>query len=120
MKAQINPLAGVCYFQIMETGLFQKLENLPASLRKPLAWVQGFLDYNRDGYLDVYVNNHVEETAFTYDSTGAINGFAHDCYPNFLYRNNGPTGGTGPITFSEVGADLGVNSLGLYAGNDSF
>jgi hypothetical protein len=63
-----------------------------------------FLDYNKDGLLDVYVMNHIEEAIFTYDQDGAIDGMAHECYPNFLYRNNGD------LTFTEVSEGLGLNS----------
>ena len=55
-----------------------------------------FLDYNKDGFLDIFVMNHIENVAFTYDSIGAISGYDHDCLPNFLYRNNGD------LTFTEV------------------
>lgn len=63
-----------------------------------------FLDYNKDGYLDVYVMNHIEEAIFTYDSNGAIDGFAHICFPNYLYRNNGD------LTFTEVGQQTGTDT----------
>ncbi len=65
-----------------------------------------FLDYNRDGFLDIYVINHVEQPAFLYDDYGAIVGFDHDCYPNFLYKNNGDN------TFTEVANELGTDSDG--------
>ncbi len=61
-----------------------------------------FLDYNRDGFLDIYVFNHIETPIFTQDSTGLVNGYAHVCFPNFLYRNNGD------LTFTEVSEELGV------------
>ncbi len=63
-----------------------------------------FLDYNRDGYLDIYVINHVESPAFLYDNNGVIVGFDHDCYPNFLYRNNGD------LTFTEVSTTVGLTA----------
>ena len=61
-----------------------------------------FLDYNRDGFLDIYVFNHIETPLFTQDSTGLVNGYAHECFPNFLYRNNGD------LTFTEVSEEMGV------------
>lgn len=64
-----------------------------------------FLDYNKDGYLDIFVMNHIEEVAFAYDSTGVISGYAHDCFPNFLYRNNGD------LTFTEMSQELGVTGV---------
>lgn len=65
-----------------------------------------FTDYNRDGLLDIFVLNHIAAPIFTYDSTGSINGYAHQCYANFLYRNNGD------LTFTEVAGDLGLDSDG--------
>lgn len=64
-----------------------------------------FLDYNKDGYLDIFVMNHIENPVFTQDSTGLINGYAHDCFPNFLYRNNGD------LTFTEMSEELGVTGM---------
>ena len=88
-----------------------------------------FLDYDKDGFLDIYVVNHIEKVAFLRDSVGLVYGYDHDCFENFLYRNNGD------LTFTEVGAELGLNSVGcglvmvatdidfdndldLYVGND--
>lgn len=64
-----------------------------------------FFDYDKDGFLDIYVLNYVENPIFTYDSTGIIDGYAHDCYPNFLYKNNGD------LTFTEVATTLGVEGI---------
>ena len=64
------------------------------------------LDYNNDGYLDIYTINYVLSNAFTYDSDGEINGFDHECFENQLYKNNGDG------TFSEVASTLGVNNNG--------
>lgn len=61
-----------------------------------------FLDYNTDGFLDIFVFNHIENVAFTQDSTGTLNGYAHDCFPNYLYRNNGD------LTFTEMSEELQV------------
>ena len=65
-----------------------------------------FLDYNKDGFIDIHVINHVETPRFLYDSTGVISGFDHDCFDNLFYHNNGDG------TFSEVAAQLGVNDSG--------
>ncbi|MEO1517112.1 MAG: FG-GAP-like repeat-containing protein [Bacteroidota bacterium] len=65
-----------------------------------------FFDYNQDGFLDIYVMNHIESPSFTYDSTGVIDGYDHNCFANFLYRNNGD------LTFTEVAGELGLNSAG--------
>ena len=65
-----------------------------------------FFDFNQDGFLDIYVINHVETPAFLQDNTGSIIGFDHECFNNFLYQNNGDG------TFVEVGADLGIDDGG--------
>ncbi|MEO1261230.1 MAG: FG-GAP-like repeat-containing protein [Bacteroidota bacterium] len=64
-----------------------------------------FLDYNKDGFLDIFVMNHIENSSFTADSTGTLDGYAHDCFPNFLYRNNGD------LTFTEVAQELNVTGI---------
>lgn len=64
-----------------------------------------FLDYNKDGFLDIFVMNHIENVAFTQDSSGVLNGYAHDCFPNYLYRNNGD------LTFTEVSQELNVTGI---------
>jgi len=64
------------------------------------------LDYNNDGFLDIYTVNYVESSAFLYDDDGAINGFDHDCYENQFYKNNGDG------TFSEISTTLGLTNNG--------
>jgi len=59
-----------------------------------------FVDYNKDGYLDIYVASHIEEATFTRDSTGTIIGYDHTCYPNLLYHNNGDN------TFTEIAQSM--------------
>ena len=65
-----------------------------------------FADFNLDGYLDLYVVNYVRTARFTYDEDGNINGFAHECFPNHLYINNGDA------TFTERAAEFGVDDDG--------
>jgi hypothetical protein len=64
------------------------------------------LDYNNDGYLDIYVVNYIETGVPLYDSSNNVIGFDHDCYENLFYKNNGDG------TFTEMGATLGVNNNG--------
>lgn len=64
------------------------------------------LDFDLDGDLDIYVINYIDSIRTTKDSTGAINGFDHDCSPNFFYQNNGDG------TFTEVAEEMGVAGLG--------
>jgi hypothetical protein len=64
------------------------------------------LDFNNDGFLDIYTVNYVESSAFLYDDDGAINGFDHDCHENQFYKNNGDG------TFSEISTALGLTNNG--------
>lgn len=65
-----------------------------------------FLDVNQDGYLDIYVLNYIENSKFTYDDNNDVNGYAHECYPNFLYLSKGN------LTFEESAEIYGVNNIG--------
>lgn len=65
-----------------------------------------FGDYNQDGYLDIYVVNYIENPVFLTDENGNTNGFAHECFPNFLYINNQDG------TFTESAAAYGVDDIG--------
>jgi enediyne biosynthesis protein E4 len=65
-----------------------------------------FIDYDQDGYLDIYVGNYIQESDFDYDSEGNIVGYNHRCGANQLYRNiNGNS-------FIEMGEELKVNDTG--------
>ncbi len=55
-----------------------------------------FGDYDRDGFLDLYVGNYIDEKMFPF----------HDPQPNALYRN------LGDGTFEDVTAALDVGGLG--------
>lgn len=65
-----------------------------------------FFDFDKDGFLDIYVVNHLEEAAFLRDSTGLVYGYDHKCFENYLYRNNGD------LTFTEIAEEVGLNSVG--------
>ena len=64
------------------------------------------LGYDLDGFLDIYVINYVETPAFTYDENENIDGIAHICYENRLYRNLGGNSFLDATSFS------GANSAG--------
>lgn len=65
-----------------------------------------FIDINEDGFLDIYVINYVETPKFIRDDEGEVIGFDHDCYPNFLYINDGN------LHFTEMASDFGVDNIG--------
>lgn len=64
------------------------------------------IDYNNDGFLDIYVVNYIKERRFTYDADGEITGFDHECFENLFYENNKDG------TFTEKSAALGINNSG--------
>lgn len=101
-----QPIARSLLFLNNGNGTFSEIGEAAGITHEAFGMGAAFLDYNKDGYLDVYVMNHIEEAIFTYDDQGAIDGMAHECYPNFLYRNNGD------LTFTEVSVETGVNSYG--------
>lgn len=101
-----QPIARSLFFLNNGDGTFTEIGESAGITHEAFGMGAAFLDYNKDGFLDVYVMNHIEEAIFTYDMNGAIDGMAHECYPNFLYKNNGD------LTFTEVSVETGVNSLG--------
>jgi len=104
-----QPIARNLFFLNNGDGTFTEIGEAAGITHEAFSLGAAFLDYNKDGFLDVYVMNHIEEAIFTYDQNGAIDGFAHECYPNFLYRNNGD------MTFTEVSVELGLNNDGCTA-----
>lgn len=45
------------------------------------------LDYNNDGWEDLYLVHYIDRPGFIRDSMDAIIGFAHECAANVLYIN---------------------------------
>jgi hypothetical protein len=64
-----------------------------------------FLDYDLDGWLDLYVVNYVAEANFLYDGNVVV-GFDHTCFSNQFYRNNGDG------TFTEVSQEVNLADTG--------
>lgn len=63
-------------------------------------------DVNGDGLLDIYMATYIDQITNIYDSAGLVVGFDHHCFQNLLFLNNGDW------TFTEIGADYGVNDSG--------
>jgi len=83
------------------------IEAFQAGIKEPGPSIGGTLiDYNSDGYLDIYVNNYIDTLRFDRDSVGTIIGYDHVAFPNFLYRNNQDG------TFTEVSQELNVGGSG--------
>jgi len=65
-----------------------------------------FIDYNGDGYLDIYVINYIKSSEFIRDESGNITDIEIECIPNHFYRNNGDG------TFTEAAQALGIDDEG--------
>lgn len=94
------------FFRNNGNGTFEEI-GVSAQITHALrATGAAFLDFDGDRLLDLYVINYLDESAFLYDDQGQINGYAHSCYPNLFYRNNGDW------TFTEMGEALGLAHTG--------
>lgn len=85
-----------------------------AGVKGTKSWstVATFGDINLDGYLDLYVGNYVNFSVPLIDSaTMKPYGFAHDCFPNYLYLNEGPSA-NGDVTFKRIDATAQVADTG--------
>jgi len=65
-----------------------------------------FGDFNLDGYLDIYVTSWVDDFKRIKNAANETIGYAHKCYANLLYLNNGD------LTFTEVASSYGVDDIG--------
>lgn len=65
-----------------------------------------FIDHDQDGFLDIHIVNYVDRARFTFGSDGQVDGFDHDCFPNFFYHNNGN------MTFTPADVELGLGDPG--------
>ena len=88
-----------------------------------------FGDYNKDGFLDLYVGNYVEVPGFLYDSLFNTIGFDHYCSANNFYLNNGNgtfTDIINTLNLSDTSCNLATtftdfdndNDLDIYNAND--
>lgn len=88
-------------------GVFSDVSAQAGIIHSAFSLSACFIDANNDGFLDIFVGNYVEYPGFVYDpETGDVIGFNHQCFPDFLYMNNGDG------TFSEMGAALGAANMG--------
>lgn len=98
---------GLILFKNNGNGTFNNIANIAGlALAAYGSYTASFGDYNEDGFLDIYIANYVDEIDFHYDTLGEINGFAHTCFPNYLYLNNGN------LTFTERAAIEAVADTG--------
>jgi len=104
-------------------GTFKEVTKEAGLLQSRLRWNSGctFLDYNKDGHLDLFVGNYIDfdiKTApLPEDANCTYKGIQVACGPpgleggkNLLYRNNGDG------TFTDVSEKAGmIGTLGTYA-----
>lgn len=88
-------------------GTFSDITNA-AGVAGDSAWTitATFGDYNKDGFLDLYIGNYVDTSDTAYDSLGNFLGFTHVCHTNILFKNNGDG------TFSDVTTNMDVADVG--------
>ena len=105
------------------SGKFTEVTKEAGLLQDKLRWNSGcaFLDYDKDGNLDLFVGNYIDfdvKTAPTPEDAGcAYKGITVACGPpgllggkNLLYRNNGNG------TFTDVSQKAGMwDTIGIYA-----
>lgn len=87
-------------------GTFTEIGWNAGLVEKAFSIASNLFDYNQDGLLDIYINNHVETPEFVYDDNGLLIAFDHECYENHFYLNQGN------MQFSEISADLMIDSDG--------
>jgi len=75
-----QPIARSLFFLNNGDGTFTEIGESAGITHEAFGMGAAFLDYDKDGFLDVYVMNHIEEAIFTYDMNGAIDGMAYSDY----------------------------------------
>jgi hypothetical protein len=96
---------GTAVYHNEGNGLFSD-ESVACGLRtatwSSVGWGGGFLDFDNDGELDVFVaTGHVLDNVELFDARTTY------AQRNFLFRNNGP-GSNGRVTFADVSAKAGA------------
>jgi hypothetical protein len=97
-----------------ENFLFKKndqgvLENVAPEaniIERMASTAASFGDFNLDGFLDLYVVNHLKMNGVILDNNNIPIGFDPICLPNHIYFNNGDG------SFTEMAEVLGVNDDG--------
>lgn len=80
-------------------GTFYEM-GIPAGLDQlKFASAATFVDINADGLLDLYAGSYIDQASLLYDQTGGVVGFAHTCFEDDLWINNGD------LTFTAAGND---------------
>ena len=117
------------FFKNNGNGSFTEMTEEAGLHLEVLSMGATFIDFDMDGFLDLYVLNHIKEPIFTHDSLGVLDGYAHECFPNHFYKNNGDftfTNVTEELGLAQTGCSLAAigtdydldNDLDLYIAND--
>jgi hypothetical protein len=109
-------------------GTFTEVTKEAGLLQTRLRWNSGctFLDYDKDGHLDLFVGNYIDFDVKTAplpeDANCTYKGIQVACGPpgleggkNLLYRNNGDGTFTDVSEKADMGGTLGVYALGCAA-----
>ncbi len=87
-------------------GTFSEMWTQASEKDKVFSIGATFLDFDLDGWLDIYVVNYVESVDFLENEDGEIIGFNHDCFENRFYKN------LGNGQFTEMAEELGLHDRG--------
>lgn len=110
-------------------GTFDELGEDYGLIEEAFSTGANFFDFNKDGYLDLYVINYVDVPGFKRDEDGNVIGFDSECYDNFFYLNNGDGTFTnfsefygvnnGGCTLASIASDYDMDQdMDLYVAND--
>jgi hypothetical protein len=87
-------------------GSFTEIGVSAGLTEEKLTMAATFIDVNLDGFLDLVTGNYIDEPAVIYDDQNNPIGFAHDCYTDDLYLNNGD------LTFTLANDLYGAENVG--------
>lgn len=90
-----------------------------AGITADSAWAMSamFGDYDRDGFLDLYIGNYVEDSDLRVDSVGVVD-VRHTCSANALFHNNG-NGTFTDVTQTVMVGDTGCTLATTFTDYDS-
>jgi hypothetical protein len=88
-------------------GTFTEIGEAANVLVKSRSAAATFVDYNQDGFLDICVVNYVSAFDFIIDEDNEVIGYAHDCFENQFYINNG-----NGLFFVDMGVEIGLSDEG--------